>query len=70
LAAESALLKALGINVEGLAAKAEVIQEFKDFFDLPLRECHVHVLAAIFEKTMPSRNEILEMGSTKVCVFA
>jgi hypothetical protein len=69
-AAESALLKALGINVEDLAAKAEVIQEFKDFFDSPLRERHVHVLAAIFGKTMPSRNEILDMGSTEVCVSA
>jgi hypothetical protein len=69
-AAESALFKALGINLDGLSAGDEAIRELKEFFDSPIRDRHLHLLAAIFGKSMPPRHELLRMGSTEVCVSA
>jgi hypothetical protein len=69
-AAESALLKALGINPEGLTAGKDAIQELKDFFDSPVRDQQLHVLAAIFGKTMPARRELESLSSLEICASA
>jgi hypothetical protein len=69
-AAEGALIKALGINVEGLKADDAAVQELKEIFDSPLRETQLNVLAAIFGKTMPPRDEIMRMGALEVSVSA
>jgi hypothetical protein len=62
-AAETALLKALGISPDQLIADDEAIKELKQLFDSPLRDRQLHVLAAIFGKTMPARQDIQRMGS-------
>jgi hypothetical protein len=54
-AAETALLKALGVSPDHLTADDEAIKELKQLFDSPLRDRQLHVLAAIFGKTMPAR---------------
>jgi hypothetical protein len=63
---ESALLKALGISVDSLSADDDSIKELKQLFDSPLRDRQLHVLAAIFGKTMPPRSEIQRMGPGSV----
>jgi hypothetical protein len=67
-AAESVLLKALGITPAELSVDAEALQEFRDLFDSPLRDPHLKVLAAVFGKTMPPRNELLVQSVPEVCV--
>jgi hypothetical protein len=52
-AAESTLLKALGISQAELEVSDAAIQEFRDLFDSPVREQHLRAMAAIFGKTMP-----------------
>jgi hypothetical protein len=69
-AAETALLKALRVAPENLTAEDDVVREFKQFFDSPLRDRQLHVLAAIFGKTMPARQEIMRMGSVEISVPA
>jgi hypothetical protein len=69
-AAESALLKALGVSVDCLSADEDAIKELKQLFDSPLRDRQLHVLAAIFGKTMPARDEILHAGSVEISVSA
>ena len=59
LAAESALLKALGISPVGLAVQESALQDFQQLFDSPLREPHLRALAAVFCKTKPPRDEIM-----------
>jgi N-acyl-L-homoserine lactone synthetase len=58
-AAEAVLLKALGITPAELAVDGMALLEFRQFFDSPLREQHLRVLAAIFMKTMSARQELL-----------
>jgi hypothetical protein len=65
-----ALLKALGFSPDHLTADDEVIKELKQLFDSPLRDRQLHVLAAIFGKTMPARQEIQCMGSVEISVSA
>jgi hypothetical protein len=69
-AAESALLKALGVSVDCLSADKDAIKELKQLFDSPLRDRQLHVLAAIFGKTMPARDETLHAGSVEISVSA
>jgi hypothetical protein len=52
-AAESMLLKALGISQAELEVSDAAIQDFRDLFDSPVREQHLRAMAAIFGKTMP-----------------
>ncbi|KAK1664022.1 hypothetical protein QYE76_052181 [Lolium multiflorum] len=52
-AAENALLKALGICPENLSATEEDLVRFRGFFDSPIRDSHVRVLASIFGKELP-----------------
>jgi hypothetical protein len=56
-AAESTLLKALGFCPENLAVSDEDLRRFKEFFDSPIREAHLRVLAAIFGKELPTSFE-------------
>jgi hypothetical protein len=56
-AAENALLKALGICPENLSVNDEDLRRFKEFFDSPIRDIHLRVLAAIFGKEMPGSFE-------------
>jgi hypothetical protein len=56
-AAESTLLKALGFCPENLAVSDEDLRRFKEFFDSPVREAHLRVLAAIFGKELPTSFE-------------
>jgi hypothetical protein len=53
-AAESSLLKALGFCPENLLASEADLRRFKEFFDSPIREEHLRVLAAIFGKELPT----------------
>jgi hypothetical protein len=69
-AAESALLKALGVSADSLSVDEDAVKELKQLFDSPLRDRQLHVLAAIFGKTMPLRDEILHTGSVEVSVSA
>ncbi|KAM0907365.1 hypothetical protein ACQ4PT_016157 [Festuca glaucescens] len=69
-AAETALLKALGITEAGLEASEEAIEEFRALFDSPVREQHLRVMAAIFGKTMPDRFERTAAGSVVVPILA
>jgi hypothetical protein len=68
--AESALLKALGLDANGLTAGKEAIQELKEFFDSPIRDPQLQVLAAVFGKTMPQQHERPLCGSVEVSVSA
>jgi hypothetical protein len=52
--AESTLLKALGICPENLSVNEADMTRFKEFFNSPVREAHIKVLAAIFGKEMPN----------------
>jgi hypothetical protein len=52
-AAESVLLKALGIVTAELAVNEEDVQLFRQMFDSPIREQQLRVVAAIFGKTLP-----------------
>jgi hypothetical protein len=69
-AAETTLLKALGVSPENLTADEDAILELKQLFDSPIQDRQLHVLAAIFGKTMPSRTEILNVGSVEISVSA
>jgi hypothetical protein len=69
-AAEMTLLKALSVSPENLTADEDAIMELKQLFDSPLRQRQLHVLAAIYGKTMPSRTEILSSGSMEISVSA
>jgi hypothetical protein len=69
-AAETALLRALGVSPTNLTADEDAISELKQLFDSPIRDHQLHVLAAIFGKTMPSRTEILNAGSVEISVSA
>jgi hypothetical protein len=52
-AAESMLLKALGFCPENLLVRDEDLRRFKEFFDSPVRDAQLRVLAAIFGKELP-----------------
>jgi hypothetical protein len=67
-AAEAALLKALGVSPDNLAADDEAIKDLKLLFDSPLRDRQIHVLVAIFGKTVLARDEILRTGSVEISV--
>jgi hypothetical protein len=69
-AAENALLKALGLSAENFSAGKDAIQELKEFFDSPVRDPQLHVLAAIFGKTMPAREELTSRGALEISVSA
>jgi hypothetical protein len=58
-AAESVLLKALGITPADLSVTEGDLQRFKRMFDVPLREQHLRVVAAIFGKSMPESCQAL-----------
>jgi hypothetical protein len=61
-AAENVLLKALGITPSDLSVDDKALQEFRRFFDSLVREQHLRVLASVFGKTMPCRDELLQLG--------
>jgi hypothetical protein len=69
-AAKTALLKALGILPENLTVDEDAISELKQLFDSLIRDRQLHILAAIFGKTMPSRTEILNVGSVEISISA
>jgi hypothetical protein len=54
-AAESTLLRALGIVPEDLSVSEEDLASFRRLFDVPISESHLRIMASIFGKTMPSR---------------
>jgi hypothetical protein len=61
-AAETVLLKALGITPSDLAVNDADLRSFKELFDSPLREAHLRTVAAIFGKIMPPNFEQAEAG--------
>jgi hypothetical protein len=61
-AAETVLLKALGITPTNLAVNDEDLRTFKEMFDSPLREAQLCAVAAIFWKIMPPSFEQTEVG--------
>jgi hypothetical protein len=69
-AAEAVLLKALGITPAEMEVNEDALQEFKRFFDSPVREQHIRVLASVFGKTMPCSYELRRQGmeEVRVCV--
>jgi hypothetical protein len=52
-AAETVLLKALGICPEELSVDEDHLASFNDIFDSPLGDRHVRVMASIFGKMVP-----------------
>ncbi|KAK1694687.1 hypothetical protein QYE76_011384 [Lolium multiflorum] len=69
-AAETVLLKALGITQADLNVDEDALQEFKLLFDSPIREQHIKVLASVFGKTMPSTQELARQGAVEISVCA
>jgi hypothetical protein len=69
-AAETVLLKALGITPADLTVDEVALQEFKHFFDSPVREQHIKVLASVFGKTMPTRQEMERQGAVEIRLCA
>jgi hypothetical protein len=69
-AAETVLLKPLGITQADLNVDENALQEFKLLFDSPIREQHIKVLASVFGKTMPSAQEIARQGALEISVRA
>jgi hypothetical protein len=59
-AAETALIKALGIVPENLSVNEEDLHLFRTIFDSPLRDQHVRVMASIFGKVAPPSFEKME----------
>jgi hypothetical protein len=53
-AAESSWLKALGFCPKNLPVKEDDLRRFKEFFDSPIQDTHIRVLAAIFGKELPT----------------
>jgi hypothetical protein len=60
-AAETVLLKALGITPAELSVNEEDLESFRQLFDSPLREQHLRVVASIFGKRMPESFEQQEV---------
>jgi hypothetical protein len=56
-AAETVLLKALGICPEELSVDEEHMASFNEIFDSPLGDRHVRVMASIFGKMVPQSFE-------------
>jgi hypothetical protein len=56
-AAQSTLLKALGFCLENLAVSDDDLKCFKEFFDSPVRDAQLRVLADIFGKGLPTSFE-------------
>jgi hypothetical protein len=56
-AAESTLLKALGFCPENLAVDESDLMRFKEFFNSPVQDTHLRVMAAIFGKEFPKSLE-------------
>ncbi|XBH63496.1 hypothetical protein VPH35_117455 [Triticum aestivum] len=52
-AAETVLLKALGITPEGLAVTDETLAQLRQMFDSPIQELQLRAIAAIFGKAIP-----------------
>jgi hypothetical protein len=64
--AETVLLKALGITPADLSVTEEDLSTFKQLFDAPLSDQHLHIIAAIFGKLMPSSFQSKESNQTVV----
>jgi hypothetical protein len=58
------------LSAENLSAGKDAIQELKEFFDSPIREPQLHVLAAIFGKTMLAREDLASRGAMEISVSA
>jgi hypothetical protein len=56
-AAETVLLKALGITPSNLSVNEEDLLTFREMFDSPLRENQLRAVAAIFGKIVPPNFE-------------
>ncbi|XBH91743.1 hypothetical protein VPH35_083047 [Triticum aestivum] len=52
-AAETVLLKALGISPEGLAVTDEALGQLRQMFDSPIQEPQLRAIASIFGKAIP-----------------
>jgi hypothetical protein len=69
-AAETALLKALGITPTDMSVDERALHDFEQLFDSPLRDRHVHVLASVFSKIMPERSESMRHQPVEICMRA
>jgi hypothetical protein len=67
-AAETALLRTLGISPANLAVDEGALEELRHFFDSLIRERHLRAIAMIFGKAVPSAGQILEAERSPVCV--
>jgi hypothetical protein len=61
-AAETVLLKELGITPSELSVNDEDLLDFRELFDSPLREQHLRVVASIFGKMVPTSFASTEVG--------
>jgi hypothetical protein len=52
--AESSLLKALGLCPENLSVGEDDLRRFKEFFNSPVHDTHLRVMAAILGKEIPT----------------
>jgi hypothetical protein len=67
-AAETVLLKALGITPGELAVAEKDLEVFRRIFDSPLRENHLRAVASIFGKMVPTSFEPMETCQLAVSV--
>jgi hypothetical protein len=58
IAAETVLLKALGITGADLEVSDEDLADFRVLFDSPVRDQHLRAMAAIFGKTVPDSMDV------------
>lgn len=64
---ENVLLHALGMVPDDLEVDDDIVHEFKELFDSPLREQHVRIIMALFGKTIPSTEEMEAQNAVMVC---
>lgn len=67
-AAESVLLKALGIVPDDLAVQDDALGQLRELFDSPIQEPHLKAIAAIFGKSVPF--DLGKEEATRVAVLA
>ncbi|KAI4972858.1 hypothetical protein ZWY2020_003783 [Hordeum vulgare] len=65
--AENVLMRALGLVPDDLDVDDTIVSGLQNFFDSPLRDQHVRVIAALFGKEMPPMGGLEKGSASEVC---
>lgn len=65
---ENVLLRTLGLVPDDMVADEDAVSELQQLSDLPLREQHVRIIAALFGKTVPSADALTHSTDVTVSV--